>query len=583
MAFPSTKAILESTVLFTTIGIGLSFLIAQRSAEAFVLGAAWGILILAVPALISNIILYFSIMKEDPLFYLRRCLALSLFTITTWVIVFIGGSLISLADPRFLFPDFAVVVGLFAAIPFRALAVFSMSRTSFAKRILFTFMEPSLTALMVILVFGVSIFRIVTGLVISSLAGVTFAFALICIIETYGRQSIGFSPIRMFRAFLTDWLEGDNDELESYLTELGVETELDVAAFAFRRKATSNIKGIVLVSNFHPGPFLNIGSSVFPFLFQSIMRRRFNALGLVPHGVSGHELNLVSQEQNARVIDWVLRNLEETPYIGEATAVTRSKNEIATATSQVFDGCALVTMTAAPRDMEDVPSQIANRISGLTKGRFRQVALIDAHNSLAGPTTMDSQTVGALEEAALASLQISAQQEASAFKVGIAMNVPDGFTLKDGFGPGGISVLGIEANGQRFAYLGIDGNNMVKGLREEILERIRIAGFDDGEVMTTDTHMVNGVVHARLGYHLVGEVVPRQPLLDEISTTCRTALSDLEACEVGVVSGQIPVTTLGTKSLKRVMGLVYRVSKFTALTLFPMVVAITIVSLLFLV
>jgi putative membrane protein len=196
---------------------------------------------------------------------------------------------------------------------------------------------------------------------------------------------------------------------------------------------------------------------------------------------------------------------------------------------------------------------------------------------------MDSATIGALQEAALASLQVSAEQGASAFKVGVARKVLDGFTLKDGFGPGGISVVGIEANGQRFAYLSIDGNNMVKGLREEILERVRGLGFDDGEVMTTDTHMVNGIVHARLGYHLVGEVVPRQQLLDEITVTCREAMSDLEACEVGVVSGQVPVTTLGTKSLRRVMSLVYRISKFTALTLFPMVVAITIISLLFLV
>jgi putative membrane protein len=583
VAFPSTRSIIESGVLFTTIGIGLSFLIAQRSVQSFVLGASWGILIFAVPSFISAVVLYFSIMKEDPLFYLRRCLALSLFTTITWVVVFIFSSLVALADPRFLFPDFAVIVGLFAVIPIRALAVFSMSRTSFAKRTLFTFIEPTLTALMVILVFGVSVVRVATGLIVSSIVGLTFAFALIITIETSGRRSIGFSPIRMFRAFLTDWLEGENKELESYLTELGVDTELDVAAFAFRGKAESNIKGVVLVSNFHPGPFLNIGSSVLPFLFQSVMKKRLNAIGFVPHGVSGHELNLVSQQQNARVVNWVLSNLEQTTYHSESTPVIRSKNEIATATSQIFDRCALVTMTAAPYDMEDVPSSVAIRISGLTQGRFRHVALIDAHNSLTGPTTMDSATVGALEEATLASLQMSTEQKKGEFKVGVARNAPNGFSLKDGFGPGGISVLGIEANGQRFAYLSIDGNNMIKGLRNEILDSIRSVGFDDGEVMTTDTHMVNGIVHARLGYHLVGEVVPRKPLLDAITRTGREAINDLEACEVAAISGQIPVTTLGTKSLRRVMGLVYRVSKLTALTLFPMVVAITIISLLFLV
>jgi predicted neutral ceramidase superfamily lipid hydrolase len=53
--------------------------------------------------------------------------------------------------------------------------------------------------------------------------------------------------------------------------------------------------------------------------------------------------------------------------------------------------------------------------------------------------------------------------------------------------------------------------------------------------------------------------------------------------EVSVISGQIPVTTLGQKSLRRVMSTVYRTSKATALTLFPMVLAITILSILFLV
>jgi predicted neutral ceramidase superfamily lipid hydrolase len=95
--------------------------------------------------------------------------------------------------------------------------------------------------------------------------------------------------------------------------------------------------------------------------------------------------------------------------------------------------------------------------------------------------------------------------------------------------------------------------------------------------------MVNGIVSARLGYHTVGEMVPRADLLVQVTETCREALANLETCEVGAVSGQILVTTLGSKSLRRVMGLVYRISKLTALTLFPIVVAITILSLLFLV
>jgi len=387
----------------------------------------------------------------------------------------------------------------------------------------------------------------------------------------------------MFRAFLTDWLEARNRDLESYLDELGVETEIDVTALSFRRASGHAVKAVMLVSNYHPGPFLNIGSSVLPFLFHSVVERRLGAVGVVPHGVSGHELNLVSQEQNARVISWILRKLEKADYASKATPVKREANEIATATSQVFDGCALVTMTAAPNDMEDVPSEVATRLTGFTKGRFSHVAYIDAHNCLTTETTMSPEKVGALEQAALASLTESYPAESAPFRVGVARTVPPQFTLKDGFGPGGITVFAVDVSNQLFAYITIDGNNMVKGLREEMLAVARKAGYSDGEVMTTDTHMVNGIVSAPLGYHLVGEVVPRDVLLQEIADVCRKAADDMEPCEVGAVSGQIPVTTLGSKSLRRVIALVYKNSKLTAVTIFPIVILLAALSIIFLV
>jgi putative membrane protein len=583
LVFPrSSSIIVIMAFVFSAVGLGASFLIAQHNLMSFFVGVWWGFMLLLLPSFVSNAIFYPTIMKEDPLFYLRRCLAFSLFTITIWVIIFVACSTLAYI-PGFVFPDFAIIVGLFAVIPIRSVAVFSMSRTNFAKRTLFALLEPTLTALFAVIIFSEAMGRIAVGWLLASLLGLAFAFALIITVELQGRKVIGFSPIRMFRAFLTDWLEARNYELESYLNELGVETELEAAAFTFRRRADGGIKGVMLVSNFHPGPFLNIGSSVLPFLFQAVMNRRFGAVGMVPHGVSGHELNLVSQEQNARVIEWVIANISKADYVREATPVTRTRNEIATATCQVFDGSALVTMTAAPYDMEDIPSEVATRLAGVTRGRFRHLALIDAHNCLTEDTTMPPERVAALEEAALMSLQSVERTANASFNVGVAREVPSDFTLKDGFGPSGISVVATEVDKQRFAYITIDGNNMAKGLREEILGTAREAGFEDAEVMTTDTHMVNGIVSARLGYHLVGEVVPRDALLGHIRTVCKSAIENLEPCEVGVVSGQIPAITLGSKSLRRVMSLVYRNSKLTALTLFPMVVLLAALSLIFLV
>jgi len=193
---------------------------------------------------------------------------------------------------------------------------------------------------------------------------------------------------------------------------------------------------------------------------------------------------------------------------------------------------------------------------------------------------MSADKVGALEEAALSALQELSEAPRGDFKVGAAAASLPKFGIKDGIGPGGIGVIGIETDGQRFAYICIDGNNMVRGLREEILAVASSVGFSDGEVFTTDTHMVNGVVSAPLGYYLVGEAIPREQLLSTVKLVCQKAVHDLSPAEVGVVSGQIPVTTLGTKSLRRVMTVVYRTSKLTALTLFPMVALLASISLL---
>jgi len=510
-------------------------------------------------------------------------MAFSLFTAFTWVGVFLAGSVLTLILPKFVFPEDAIIMGFFAVIPFRALGVFSMSKTSFPRRTLFTLIEPSLTGVILVALLGFSAVRIFTGLILSSIVAMIFAFVLISSVEVKGRKLIGFSPIRMFRAFLSDWLEGESEELESYLTELGVETEVDTAAFAFRNKAEKKLKAVMLVSNFHPGPFLNVGSSVLPFLFQRVIHRTFGAVALVPHGVSGHELNLVSQQQNAKLIEWTLRGLGKAHYLDTATPVTRARNGIATATTQLFDGCALVTMTNSPQDMEDVPPELAVRLAASTHGRFMHLALIDAHNSLTGPTTMTAEKIGALEEAAISSLQTSWLKEKGPFRIGVGHVEPRGLTLKDGMGPAGIAVLAVETQGHVFAYVNIDGNNMAQGLREQILARICELGYDDGEVMTTDTHMVNGVVSARLGYHLIGEVGSRQFLLEDIEAACRQALQNLEPCEVAVFSEQLPVTTLGSKSLRRVMNMVYRSSKLTALTLFPLVILVAGISLVFLV
>jgi putative membrane protein len=93
----------------------------------------------------------------------------------------------------------------------------------------------------------------------------------------------------------------------------------------------------------------------------------------------------------------------------------------------------------------------------------------------------------------------------------------------------GIRVAVVETLGQRTAYVVIDGNNMVNGLREEIISKLPV---DEAEVMTTDTHVVNTLS----GANYVGQHMDCDMLINTISHLVDEAIDDLEPVLAGMES-----------------------------------------------
>jgi putative membrane protein len=143
--------------------------------------------------------------------------------------------------------------------------------------------------------------------------------------------------------------------------------------------------------------------------------------------------------------------------------------------------------------------------------------------------------------------------------VGVASLLPKEFSLEDGMGPGGITVLVVRTRQQKAAYVVIDGNNMVSGLRERILSMLSSMGIDEGEVYTTDTHSVSALVLTKYGYHPVGEVMDNEKLVDCVKQVAHSALSSLEAVKVACRSITVPsVKVLGAKQLETLCLLIDR-------------------------
>jgi putative membrane protein len=163
---------------------------------------------------------------------------------------------------------------------------------------------------------------------------------------------------------------------------------------------------------------------------------------------------------------------------------------------------------------------------------------------------------------------------------------PEEFMVADGMGPGGITTVVVKAGEQKTAYVVIDGNNMSSGLRERILEALRSAGFD-GEVFTTDTHVVNAVVLSDRGYHPVGEAMDNGKLIGYIKETALAALAKLKrvenvcCCKVTIPKAKVIgakqletlclVTDKAIQKAKRISGPIFALSGL-ALMLFLMLI-----------
>jgi putative membrane protein len=224
--------------------------------------------------------------------------------------------------------------------------------------------------------------------------------------------------------------------------------------------------------------------------------------------------------------------------------------------------------------MEDLPQELDSFLVKEAEKRGLSTLVIDAHNSIEGPFNVNEAVIS-LRKASVASLRKTLGYERSSFEVGAASVIPREFTVEEGMGPGGINVIVTKVGDQKVAYVTIDGNNMVSGLREKILSELGEIGIVDGEVLTTDTHAVCGVVQTARGYHPLGEVIDQAKLISYIRQAAVKALDNLEPAEASWRTETIPnVNVIGEKQIEAlclVADGTAKQAKRLALSLFPAV------------
>ena len=476
------------------------------------------------------------VLKQDPIFVLRRTVALSLFCWCVWL-VFIGLG-VALGTFFGLWQWIKLcLLGFSAVLTLRAVVFFSSSSMSPTWGAVVSLLQP-LACLIPFLVLWGSINSAVPVQVLPFLAASPFlclasAYLFVSLLDRQGQKAFGIPSMTLFKAFMQNWVVGLNEPIESYLEKLGEDEDVEVSLLEF---VSSKPKATILVPTVHPGPFKNIGSSLLPSLLKSEFEREHGGEACVLLGILGHELDLASQKQNHRVVDQVLTAAKLATFVDGATSFVRVSNDVATVNCQLFGRTAFVSLTLSPKTTEDLPQELSKIVREEANALGLDSAIVvNAHNSITDEP-YEEVSLEVLREVASEALRQVVALSLEPFDVGAATVYPQEFGLTDGMGQGGITAVAVRVAQQKTVYVIIDGNNMVSGLREKILSALSSIGFDRSEVFTTDTHAVSAVVLGRRGYHPVGEAINQDVLIDYLKKAAAKASERFETCKAGCLS-----------------------------------------------
>lgn len=550
--FPSYRVLLILFVFLSLTGSIAAFIIASPTLIGLIGGALFSVQVLIVPILAIDVFTWRMLLTENSIFNLKRLMALSTFAALICIVAMnlgaVGQALIG--NPLLL--SRASVFGACITLAVRYLVYSSTTSLKSSKLALAMTLQPTL-----ILLSTASFWQIWSPTLLLSI-GVSCTLLLLAtqlfvfLVNRRGELTVGIGSLALFQGFLANWLEDLTYPLEGYFEKLGSNTDVHVALLAFNSADT--VAAILAVSDIHPGPFRNLGSSNLPYAIQTALEDAYPVVVAVPHGASGHERDLTSQVHCRRVVKEVLDLAKFTDFVPSATKMVRVTSDLAQASCQLLGDVAFVTVTCSPSSMEDIPFEVGLRIE--TEARRLgavKVMVIDAHNSIGHTKDVPVLSEGelkALEEVALKAVEGALREPAEPFEIGIDKLVPPEYSVAQGLGLGGIVALVLVVGGQRVAYITIDGNNMIKGLREAIARALDDV-VDDCEIMTTDTHIVNGIQTIERGYHPVGEAVDCEKLIGYIKRAVVNALDKAQRGEVAFVEGNIRgVRIIGEEKLK---------------------------------
>jgi putative membrane protein len=513
--------------------------------------------VLGIPSFVGTGLLYAIVRKEGSPLDLRRTFGSVQFGVLFWMSFGVIGSIVDAITMTSHYEIRMWMLGLGIAYLAFAFLVTGLSDHHPTRNFIAALMIPLLWYVMMLgMSSPVDVFPFLPAnwWIVAIITYAAFSAAVHYIFHSVSKpfqRDLGIDGPELLRAFGYDYLMENPTPIETTLTKISTKQDIPIEIMVI--KDDSGLIAVGVMEYVHPGPFRDIGSSGLPSAIMRYIKEKYDVPAFVMHGACTHQQNLTTKEDYPIVLDEIDRLIEETEVYDTISGPNWNdlgKFKVWT----TFVGEDLLTIsTSAPDFTDDIAIEVGIAAADEIRKRIpslRSVSVVDAHNCIddeavsvvEGDPEADTY-VQNLAEAAVASSTLPRTQA----EIGAATGSSDQVSEKEGLGRGGVTVLAIRTAEKTTALVSIDGNNMQPGYRDTVIAALKERGFDDAEILTTDTHLVNAISLSSRGYPPVGLNKP-DIILDLILSVSEEAKRQIRPAQVGIGQGMAQgLRTFGEK------------------------------------
>ncbi len=505
------------------------------------------LIILGAPVFIGSGLLYLIATEEGSPLDGRRTAGLVQFGLIFWIALSVVGGIVDALASSTVFEIKFSILGVSIGYTAFAFLVNGLSDHHPVRNSIAALMPPLLWIVAELLLAPLNaalptlpalwFIPIVSSLIIASLV-VHYIYRAVSVPF---ERDLGINGPQLLRAFGHDYLANNPVPLEKILTNIATIQDIPVEIIIFRDDEGPVACGVI--QYVHPGPFRDIGSSDLPSVIIKHIQETHEIPAFVMHGSCTHQQNLTTKEDYPIVLAEIDRLIEETEVHELISGPHWSDGGKFKIWSLFVGNDVLTISTSAPDFTDDISLDVGYDVANMIRERLPQirgVAVVDAHNCIDDSAISvnqgdpeASEYVGTVSGAVFSTIN----NERTKVQLGMHQSVPDDISQKEGMGPGGVIAIALHLGDREMALISIDGNNMEAGFREQAQSLLKAQGFDDAEIITTDTHVVNAISLSSRGYPPVGRNKPDETLEHIVAASVK-ARERIQPVKVGLGFGK---------------------------------------------